>query len=159
MSGFTETREDVIGSPGEARSRKALDLGLLLIRLAVGLPFVYHGLAIALGAFGGPGLHGFSAFTHMPLPVAALVGWGELLGGLGIMAGVLTRLAGAGLVLIMLGAVLLVHLHNGYDVSKGGMEYALALMLGSFGLALTGPGAYSALTLIGGRHAQKGQIS
>lgn len=105
------------------RSVGRIDAVLLIVRIALGLPFIYHGASIAFGAFGGPGLAGFSAFTHLPLPVAALVGYGEFLGGLGVIFGVLARPAAAGLAIIMLGAIGLVHLKNGYDSTKGGFEY------------------------------------
>lgn len=126
----------------ECRSA-GLDAGLLLARVALALPFLYHGSAIAFGAFGGPGLVGFSGFTHLPLPVAALVGYGQVLGGLGILFGVLSRLASAGTGLIMLGAILLVHLPKGYDVTKSGYEHALALLILALALIATGPGRFT----------------
>ena len=122
------------------RRPAALDTGLLLARAALALPFIFHGSSIAFGAFGGPGLQGFSAFTHLPLAVAALVGYGQFLGGLGILFGVLSRLASAGTGLIMLGAILVVHLPKGYDGTKGGFEHPLALLLLAVALIVTGPG-------------------
>ena len=122
------------------RTATGADTALLLVRIALGLPFIYHGAGIAFGAFGGPGLQGFSGFTHMPLVMAALVGYGEFLGGLGILFGVLSRLAGGGLGLIMLGAIFLVHLKNGYDVQKQGFEYALVLALLAAAVIAAGPG-------------------
>ena len=131
------------------RAATAMDKALLLVRLAVGIPFIFHGAGIAFGAFGGPGLAGFSGFTHLPLPVAALVGYGEFLGGLGVLCGVLTRLASLGILIIMLGAILIVHLPKGYDVTKGGFEYPLTHVFLTIALLIAGPGAYSALNLIG----------
>lgn len=141
---------NIVRDDSATPSPSALNWGLLLVRVALALPFIYHGAAIAFGAFGGPGLQGFSAFTHMPLLVAALVGYGQFLGGLGILFGVLTRLASLGMVVIMLGAIVLAHLPKGYDVSKGGYEHALALLILAVGLILTGPGAYTALALLRG---------
>lgn len=117
-----------------------VDAGLLLARIALALPFLYHGSAITFGAFGGPGLAGFSAFTHLPPVIAVLVGYGQFLGGLGILFGVLSRLASAGVGLIMLGAVLVVHLGKGYDVTKGGYEHALALLILALAMIVAGPG-------------------
>ena len=130
------------------QSAGACDIALLLVRIALALPFIYHGASIAFGAFGGPGLKGFSGFTHLPLPVAALIGYGEFLGGLGVLFGVLARIAAAGLGLIMLGAILIVHLSKGYDVTKGGFEYALTLLLLSVIVLVAGPGLYHALALV-----------
>ena len=130
------------------KSSQALDRVLLIARLALGIPFLFHGASIAFGAFGGPGLHGFSQFTHLPLPVAALVGYGEFLGGLGVLVGVLARPAAAGLLLIMLGAIGTVHWKNGYDVQKGGVEYPLTLVFLEVMILIAGPGLLNALALV-----------
>lgn len=139
-----------MGTPtvGTERATTGADTALLLARVALGLPFIYHGAAIAFGAFGGPGLAGFSGFTHMPLPVAALVGYGEFLGGLGILFGVLSRLAGGSLALIMLGAIVMVHLKNGYDSQKQGFEYPLTLLLLALAIVAAGPGRLTLARLL-----------
>jgi putative oxidoreductase len=132
-----------LDTPAARTERGGVDTALLLARIALGIPFIFHGAQIAFGAFGGPGLAGFSGFTHMPLPVAALVGYGEFLGGLGILSGVLSRLASGGVGLIMLGAIFLVHLKNGYSVQKEGIEYPLTLLLLSLALIAAGPGRHA----------------
>jgi uncharacterized membrane protein YphA (DoxX/SURF4 family) len=43
----------------------------------------------------------------------------------------------------MLGAILLVHLPHGFDISKGGMEYAFTQPLIAIALLITGAGSYS----------------
>ena len=126
------------------------DAALLIVRLAVGIAFIIHGAELAFGAFGGPGLQGFSGFSHLPLPVAALIAYGEFLGGLGVLFGVLSRIASVGLALIMLGAIFIVHLKNGFDVTKGGFEYAFVQFLLCAALVVAGPGAYTALRLLRG---------
>jgi putative oxidoreductase len=138
----------VIEVPLQHTEQTAADTGLLLARIALALPFIYHGASIAFGAFGGPGLAGFSAFTHMPMPLAALIGYGEFLGGLGILFGVLSRIASAGQVLIMLGAIGLVHLKNGYDSTKGGFEHPLTLMLIALAIVVAGPGRLTLARLL-----------
>lgn len=130
----------VLDSPIARAERTGIDAALLLARVALALPFIFHGASIAFGAFGGPGLQGFSGFTHMPLAMAALVGYGEFLGGLGILFGVLSRLASAGMALIMLGAIVLVHLKSGYDGTKGGFEHPLTLLLLALAIVAAGPG-------------------
>ncbi|MGI4790346.1 MAG: DoxX family protein [Janthinobacterium lividum] len=135
-------------SASDDRTARAVHTIMLIVRIALGLPFIYHGASIAFGAFGGPGLQGFSAFTHLPLAVAALVGYGEFLGGLGVLFGVLARPAAAGLAIIMLGAITTVHLKNGYDSTKGGFEYQLTLLFLEIIVMIGGAGIYNALTLV-----------
>ena len=136
-------------APAETRAASAADTALLLVRLAVSIPFIFHGAQLAFGAFGGPGLAGFMKMGHMPLPVAVLVAYGEFLGGLGVLFGVLTRLASAGILLIMLGAIFLVHLPHGYSVQNQGVEYPLTHVFLTLALIVAGPGALHALNVIG----------
>ncbi len=79
----------------------------------------------------------------MHLFVAFLVGLAQLAGGIAVLFGVLTRLGAACIAIVMLGAVVLVHLPNGFDVTKGGVEYALAQLLIAVALLFSGAGAYS----------------
>jgi putative oxidoreductase len=128
-------------------SPRSIDWALLLIRLAAGLPFLYHGSGI-LFDWNGPGIAGFAASTHMPAAVALLVGLAEFLGGLAMVTGVLTRLGGICTAIVMIGAIALVHWPHGYDVTKGGMEYALAQLLNSAVLVITGAGDYSLVRVL-----------
>jgi putative oxidoreductase len=116
---------------------------LLAIRIASTLAFLYHGAAITFGAFGGPGPEKFAAFTHMPLVAAYFVGLAQLAGGLAMLTGILIRAGAVCIIIVMLGAIFLVHLPHGFDVSHGGIEYALTQLLVAFAILLTGPGAYS----------------
>jgi putative oxidoreductase len=120
-----------------------LNAALLLIRIASAMAFLYHGAAITFGAFGGPGPAKFAAFTHMPLIVGYLVGLAQLAGGLAMLTGVLIRIGALFIIIVMLGAIFLVHLPKGFDIGHGGMEYALTQLLVAFAILLTGPGAYS----------------
>lgn len=106
-----------------------INAALLLIRIASGLAFLYHGSAILFGAFGGPGPQGFAAFTHMPLGVAYLVGFAQLAGGIAVLIGLLTRLGAICIIVVMLSAIFLVHLPHGFDIGKSGFEYALTQLL------------------------------
>jgi len=120
-----------------------LSAALLAIRIASALAFLYHGAAITFGAFGGPGPEKFATFTHMPLIATYLVGLAQLAGGLAMLTGVLIRVGAVCIIIVMLGAIFLVHLPHGFDIGHGGMEYALTQLLIAFALLLTGPGAYS----------------
>src|SRR6202521_1133065 len=120
-----------------------LNLALLVLRIASALAFLFHGSAILFGAFGGPGPPGFAGFMHIPLIMGYLVGLAQLAGGLAMLTGVLIRVGAVCLIIVMLGAIFLVHLPHGFDIGHGGIEYALTQLLVAFAILLTGPGAYS----------------
>ena len=124
-------------------SSPQLNTALLLLRLASAMAFLYHGAAILFGAFGGPGPEKFAGFMHMPVSVGYLVGLAQFAGGLAMLIGAFIRVAAVCLIIVMLGAIFLVHLPHGFDIGHGGMEYALTQLLVAFALLLTGPGAYS----------------
>jgi putative oxidoreductase len=120
-----------------------LDLALLVFRLSGALAFLYHGSAVLFGAFGGPGIQGFAGFMHLSSTVALLVGLAQFAGGLALLTGVLIRVGALCIMIVMAGAIFLVHLPHGYNVAQGGMEYALAQFLLALGILLAGPGSYS----------------
>jgi putative oxidoreductase len=126
-------------TPSAAQTNAAL----LLIRIASGLGFLYHGSAILFGAFGGPGAEGFANFMHAPVIVGYLVGLAQFGGGVAILLGILTRIGALCVIIVMLGAIFLVHISKGFDIGKGGYEYALTQLLIALALLITGAGAYS----------------
>jgi putative oxidoreductase len=134
-----------------APTARQVDLGLAVLRVVAGAIFVAHG-AQKLFTFGLAGVTG--AFAGMGIPmagvVAPLVALLEFFGGLALVVGLLTRLAGLGLALNMLGAVVIVHLGAGLFLPNG-YEFALSLLGASTLLALTGAGTYSVDALIARR--------
>jgi putative oxidoreductase len=130
------------------RDTRELNLELLIMRLACSLPFIYHGAGILFGAFGGPGPHNFAAFMHAPDIIGYLVGLAQFAGGLAILLGALLRIGAICVIIVMLGAVFMVHLPNGYDIAHQGMEYALTELLLSIGLLLAGPGKFSLASVL-----------
>jgi putative oxidoreductase len=120
-----------------------MDAALLLIRLSAALAVLYHGCGILFGMFGGPGPVQFAAFMQMPTVVGYLVGLAQVAGGLAILTGILIRLGAASVAVVMLGAIFLVHLVHGFDINKGGIEYALTQLLIALALLLAGAGRYS----------------
>jgi putative oxidoreductase len=118
-------------------------LALLLIRIAAGVVFLYHGSAILFGAFGGPGPQGFAAFMHAPAIMGYLIGLAQFAGGIAILTGLFIRVGAICIIIVMLGAIFLVHLPHGFDISKGGIEYALTQLLIALALLIAGGGGYS----------------
>jgi len=124
-----------------------MDLGLLIIRLVIGLLFVGHGAQKLFGWFGGYGLKGTGGWLDSigvkpGVAMALVAGLGELVGGLLFATGV-GFWAGAVLIAItMLVAIVKVHGQNGLWATQNGYEYNLTLIAVAIGLALIGPGAY-----------------
>lgn len=75
-----------------------------------------------------------------PEAVQMAVAWGELLGGIGMALGFLTRLAALGLAAIMVGAVATVHWPHGFGLQQGGYEYNFAILVICAAIFLMGPG-------------------
>ena len=120
-----------------------VDVAVLALRFASGLAFLYHGAAILFGAFGGPGPERFAVDHRFPVVVGYLVGLAQVVPAIAVLLGVFIRLSAVALIVVLLGAIFLVHLPHGFDVSNGGMEYALTQLLIAFALLLMGGGAYS----------------
>ena len=123
-------------------------LGLLILRLVIGLTMAAHGAQKLFGWWGGPGMKNWTAgMTRMRIRPAAPWAWisalSELLGCLGLAAGLLIPLPNLAIAAAMLVAIALVHWPKGFFTSKGGFEFNLSLIAAVAAIALTGPGAYS----------------
>ena len=123
------------------------DVAWLLLRLTVGLTLVPHGMHKEFGAFGGPGMAGVGAtFEKMGYSAPTLFAWlvmlTELLGGILIAVGFLTRPAAFAL-LIFMGAAVMAHLPKGFFWTSGGMEYPLMWGVAALFFVIRGGGAYS----------------
>jgi putative oxidoreductase len=130
-------------APTNAPRPVQISAALLILRIASAMAFLYHGSAILFGAFGGPGPQQFAAAHHWPLILAYVVGLAQLTGGLAVLTGILFRLGAVCIIAVMLGAIFLVHLPHGFDIGKGGAEYALTQLLLAVAFLFTGPGVYS----------------
>lgn len=124
----------------------------LILRLVLGAVFFAHGAQKMLGWFGGAGFSAtLDGMSKMGLPVAvvALVIFAEFFGALGLLTGLLTRVAAFGILCVMLGAVFMVHLPNGFFMNwfgnqKGeGIEYHLLAIAICLALMILGGGRAS----------------
>jgi len=129
------------------------DVTLTILRLVLGVVFFAHGAQKMLGWFGGYGFHGTMGFfehSGFPAPVAFLIIATEFFGGIGLILGLLTRIPALGIGVEMIGAVLMVHLPNGFFMNwfgnqKGeGYEYHLLTIAIAAVLLIRGGGAFSA---------------
>ena len=125
-----------------------MNLGLLLLRLAVGLTLAAHGTQKLFGWFSGPGLTATSQFfTMLGFPPgrrhAFTAGLAEIVSGVLLAVGFLTPLAAAATIAVMVVAVFTVHLSKGFFNQNGGYEYNLVLSVAALALAFTGPGSMS----------------
>jgi putative oxidoreductase len=126
----------------------ALNFGLLILRLVVGITLMGHGSQKLFGWFSGPGLKGFSGGTQRmglrpALFWAALAALGEFGGGLLVALGLLTPLGALGMMGAMFVAIVKVHLPKGFWNGKGGIEFPLVLWTAAFALGLGGAGDFS----------------
>jgi putative oxidoreductase len=131
-----------------------MDIGLLLLRLTVGLTLAAHGTQKLFGWFGGPGLNATGQFFEMIgfLPgrrQALLAGLAETGGGLLLAVGLVTPVAAAIVFSVMLVAAVSVHIKKGFFITNGGYEYTLVLGVSGLTLAFTGPGSLSFDALLG----------
>lgn len=120
----------------------AADLGLLTLRLVVGLVFLTHG-AHKLFVSGWLGVVGFLGELGIAPPElwAVVLTFSELAGGLGLMLGFLTRIGAFLTTATMIVAIGTVLGARGFFLP--GYEFALTLLGASVALALTGPGRYA----------------
>ena len=128
------------------------DLSLTFARLLLGVVFFAHGAQKLLGWFGGFGFSGtVGAFAKMGMPVALVffVIFVEFFGGLSMLFGLLSRLAGLGITALMIGAILTIHIHNGFFMNwfgrqKGeGFEFHLLAIALAVLILVHGAGALS----------------
>ena len=125
-----------------------MELGLLLVRLAVGALMMGHGAQKLFGSFGGAGPAGTGRFFESlgltpGRQMAILAGVGELTGGALLVLGLLTPLSAALLTAVLLTAAWTAHRAAGIWVAEGGYEYNLVLITGLFALTAVGPGDWS----------------
>lgn len=122
-------------------------------RFALGAIMFPHAAQKVFGWFGGFGLHGTLGFFEGQLGLpAALAGTAiaiEMLGALGLLAGLFTRFSALGIIAIMVGAIATVHIHNGFFMNwtgqqaGEGFEFHLLAIVLAIGVLIRGGGAWS----------------
>jgi len=128
------------------------DFAVTILRLLLGVVFFAHGAQKLLGWFGGYGFTGTMNFFHalnIPAPLAALAIATEFFGGLGLLVGLLSRIAAFGIACDMVVAVATIHRHfgffaNWYGTQKGeGYEYHILAVAIALAIIIKGSGALS----------------
>ena len=123
---------------------RAYDVGVLILRLVLGLTMAAHGYNKFFGPGGIAGTAGwFDSIGMRPGAFNARIAAGtEVAAGLGLALGLLTPIAAAGFVALMLVAAWTVHRGNGFFITKDGWEYNLVLAAAAVAVAV-GPGRLS----------------
>jgi putative oxidoreductase len=134
-----------------------IDIGLLVLRVLIGVPFAMHGFQKLFGWFGGGGLKGtagwFSSLGFGDGRVAAVAAGGsEIAGGLGLALGFLTPLAAAAMIGVMTVAALVNNAENGFWSVRKGWELNGYLIVVAVAVAIIGPGALSVDAALGIEH-------
>src|SRR5437867_3595464 len=125
-----------------------MSIGLLILRLVVGLTLAAHGAQKLFGWFGGYGLTGTGGFLEQLGFVpgrrhALFAGLAETGAGLLLAIGLATPFAAAIALAVMIVAGVSAHIKKGFFAHNGGYEYTLVLGGAALALAFTGPGALS----------------
>jgi putative oxidoreductase len=126
---------------------------ITILRLVLGVVFFAHGAQKVLGWFGGYGFTGtMGFFTHqmpIPAPFAFLAICAEFLGGIGLLIGLLGRVAAFGIACNMVVGVLMIHRHFGFFANwsgtqkSEGFEYHLLAIAIALAIMIKGSGALS----------------
>jgi putative oxidoreductase len=123
-------------------------LAPLLFRLALAAIFIFHGFHKVGDEGNEMGLSWMDQMakkqgkdsSDTSRALQAAVAWGELVGGIALAVGFLTRLAALGIIAIMAGAIATVHGPHGFNLQAGGYEYNMLIIVAGVVLVLTGPG-------------------
>ncbi len=130
MATHTATHTGTLAAPRTGGLLQTLvrtndDTTQLVLRLVLGLVIFPHGAQKALGWFGGYGFEGtMGYFGSMGIPAVfgILAIAAEFLGALGLITGLLTRVAAFGIACVMAVAVLTSHLANGFFMNWSGQQ-------------------------------------
>lgn len=124
------------------------DWAVLPLRISLGVVFIAHGLQKAFGLFSGPGIMGVTKMVEgmgfYPAVVwAYMLAYSELLGGIFLILGLLSRIGSALILIVMAVAILKVHGAHGLFMSNGGFEYPFIILFACISILISGPGKLS----------------
>jgi putative oxidoreductase len=124
-----------------------IDLASLILRVGIGLMFFAHGLQMALGKLGGPGVQGFAKMLEglgfsPAILWSCLASYSVLIGGLCLILGIFTRIAAVPLIIFMLVALVKVHLSKGFFLGNGGYEYNFIILCALLAIVILGSGKF-----------------
>ena len=125
-------------------------IGLLFLRIPLGVIFVAHGLQKLIGAFGGPGISGMTGMMQSlgftpPEVWAWVLAVTETVAGAFLIVGLLPRISAAAIAIIMIVAIVKIHGPKGFFMSQGGYEYQMLILGAAISLIFTGSGKISLL--------------
>lgn len=134
-------------------TRTKPEMTFTILRLALGIMILPHGLQKTFGLFGGYGFSGtmqfFTETMGIPYIFALLAIVAEFVGGVGLILGLFSRIAALGIGVTMLVAAMMVHAQNGFFMNwfgnqKGeGIEFFLLAVAISIAIVLKGSGKLS----------------
>jgi putative oxidoreductase len=120
------------------------DAALLPLRAALGSTMIYHGISKLKQERREQTGQMFEQIGLRPgKPLAVATGAAEVFAGIASVLGFLTRPAALAVLVTQAVAIAKVHRKKGFEVTKGGFEYNLALIAIALGLLITGPGGFS----------------
>src|SRR3977135_4745086 len=125
-----------------------IGLGLLVLRIGVGLTVAAHGGQKVFGWFGGSGIQGFAGMRgQIRFSPARWWAWAaalaEFVGGLLVAAGLLSPIGSFAIIGSMAVVILAVHARNGFWNKDGGIEFPLLIVVVALALSVSGPGELS----------------
>ncbi|KXF53143.1 DoxX family protein [Rhodococcus sp. SC4] len=138
----------------------AVDTALMILRVALGVVIAAHGYAKFFRGGRIPGTAGwFESIGMKPGRFHALLAAStEVAAGILLVLGMLTPLAAALVIALMLVAAWTVHRGNGFFIVGNGWEYNLVLGLSAFVVAVAGSGTVSIDHVLFGEHPPTGVL-
>ena len=127
----------------ELSKNKLYDVAHMGMRASIGVIFIVHGF----GKFGNPGFGGWISSMGIPAEMQIPIALAEFIPGILLIIGILTRISGALLSIVMLGAIFLVKGASNLT-GDGGYEFDLILLSASLVIIVSGPGRVSISHLI-----------